>query len=167
MGLKVYHLFVSLPANNKTGDNPHQGFRPSPDIIWESCTGRFCREDYGKRRAIFFWCYFLFYIMFCKILHCYVLDVGYQHFNISCSIQQIVISNIYEPGPALVFEGEEDMLAAISEDPSSFKVRKTVEDHLDSVGVAAAINAEIGIRVCCPPPKYLFDKINSECLSQI
>ncbi|KAF7113344.1 hypothetical protein RHSIM_RhsimUnG0135800 [Rhododendron simsii] len=48
--------------------------------------------------------------------------------------------------PALVFEGEEAMLAAISEDPLSFKVRKTVEDHLDSFGVAAAFNAEMGIR---------------------
>ncbi|KAE9450661.1 hypothetical protein C3L33_17439, partial [Rhododendron williamsianum] len=48
--------------------------------------------------------------------------------------------------PALVFEGEVAMLAAISEDPLSFKVRKTVEDHLDSFGVAAAFNAEMGIR---------------------
>ena len=28
------------------------------------------------------------------------------------------------PGPALVFEGEESMMKAISEDPMSFKVRK-------------------------------------------
>lgn len=68
-----------------------------------------------------------------------------------------MISNIFVPGPALVFEGEVAMLAAISEDPLSFKVRKTVEDHLDSFGVAAAFNAEMGIRVCCPP-KYLLTK---------
>ncbi|KAI8537918.1 hypothetical protein RHMOL_Rhmol09G0061400 [Rhododendron molle] len=105
MRLKVYHLFVSLLANNKTSDKPHQGFRPSPDIIWKSCSGRFCREDYGKRRTIFFW---------------------ESSFTITFCIQQIVISNIYVPGPALVFEGEEAMLAAISEDPLSFKGKVVV-----------------------------------------
>lgn len=44
------------------------------------------------------------------------------YFEVQSTILPKYLLHKCSPGPALVFEGEESMLAAISEDPLSFKV---------------------------------------------
>lgn len=56
---------------------------------------------------------------FCTI----ILEVPRSIFNLhsTAKVFRYLLQNC-SPGPALIFEGEESMIAAISEDPLSFKV---------------------------------------------
>lgn len=98
---------------HKTIGKPHKENRTHPNIVWKSCTRGFRGQNYWKRGALFLWS-----VLFV---------IGWKYpWNSSRTLSIRSPKNHWFgssfAGPALVFEGEESMIAAISEDPMSFKV---------------------------------------------
>ena len=93
-------------ANNTTTRQSYQINWPYTNTLWQSCTSRFCSKNNWQRGIVF--------------LRCFLLPP----FSILGSNVQFLIVIYQITGPALVFDGEESMITAISENPANFKVMR-------------------------------------------